>query len=645
MPTSHPLSLDPRFPVGTVLDVHKGRHVAQPPGPAPVTTATVLADRTALITGLLYDTDYTAGATLSGKWTTVSFRTPPTPVTNDAIVAVVSEAPIQPERVEFGATGNGSTDDTAAFAAMFAAHPSGAEFLLRPGSNYVLDRSALSIPANSTIFGHNATLTLKPGVAAGAGIHYIFTCADGATGIQILGFPTFDMNRRNGNHGLSENITPLHLVSPQRLKVQARSYNCRGDGGYIAHGTLQPYDLDIDLIVEDVGIKESGDSGNTRQGLAIISGSKLRLKVRGKTVGSWLVDLEANATTDLFSDVDIEAHGEALVDGAVNIAPQTADKATDLRIAAFVPDATKFAVQARAKRAQILAIAPACTVKAVHLIGGTDYATVDGVVKCTGSGAASADVFLSAAQHVKVRAHLLGTTGAAGVKEETISGTADTTSGSPNLTNVASTGAGWSNGSPISGPGIPAGAFIGSGAGTSTMGLVDSAGAALNATATATGVAIASAADFNNLDPASVAHATRFTTNVAGSNPNTETSDLLKRNFSLSPASGAATFTMGGTSANLVGEAAQPLNMKFNQFLFYVGSVAGGFNEKGRIRTDGRMEVSLRYVSAAGKTTLADGDFSSPVQDGMFAIAHNSTDNVARLCVRANGTWRVVAVA
>lgn len=65
----------------------------------------------------------------------------------------------------------------------------------------------------------------------------------------------------------------------------------------------------------------------------------------------------------------------------------------------------------------------------------------------------------------------------------TLAAVADTTLGSPNLTNVNPT-AGWANGMTVTGAGIPAGTTIVSGAGTATM--VMSA----NATATAAGVAI-----------------------------------------------------------------------------------------------------------------------------------------------------------
>lgn len=71
-------------------------------------------------------------------------------------------------------------------------------------------------------------------------------------------------------------------------------------------------------------------------------------------------------------------------------------------------------------------------------------------------------------------------------------GTANTTNGSPTLTNVlaaATSGSAFREGMPISGTGIPAGTFCGY-VGTSTIVMVDSSGNPVNATATGTAVAI-----------------------------------------------------------------------------------------------------------------------------------------------------------
>lgn len=72
--------------------------------------------------------------------------------------------------------------------------------------------------------------------------------------------------------------------------------------------------------------------------------------------------------------------------------------------------------------------------------------------------------------------------------QDLVLATGDTSNGSSSITNVSPT-TGFANGQPISGPGIPAGTTISSGAGTSTLVLSQ------NATATATGVSIKAGGD------------------------------------------------------------------------------------------------------------------------------------------------------
>jgi hypothetical protein len=50
--------------------------------------------------------------------------------------------------------------------------------------------------------------------------------------------------------------------------------------------------------------------------------------------------------------------------------------------------------------------------------------------------------------------------------------------------------------------------------------------------------------------------------------------------------------------------------------------------------------VSGKYVSGAGKTTAADGDFTSTPIDGMTEVTYDTTTRKARLHTRANGKWQ-----
>lgn len=72
----------------------------------------------------------------------------------------------------------------------------------------------------------------------------------------------------------------------------------------------------------------------------------------------------------------------------------------------------------------------------------------------------------------------------------------------------------------------------------------------------------------------------------------------------------------------------------------------GGANE---LKTDDRFTavdgLATRVFSAAGKTTVIDGDWTQTPVNGQIGLVHNSTDNTAKIAVRVNGTWRYVAVA
>lgn len=140
MSVTHTLSLDPRFPVGTVLTIYRGWQSTE--GGVAVTTATVGSDRLTPVRGLDYDTRYTAAATVGSVWLTTRFVTRPNPTVNDDIVRVVSEAPLNPKYPEYGAVGDNSTDDTDALrsAALAAAIPGGKLWL--PSGAYLVDTSA-----------------------------------------------------------------------------------------------------------------------------------------------------------------------------------------------------------------------------------------------------------------------------------------------------------------------------------------------------------------------------------------------------------------------------------------------------------------------------------------------------------------------
>lgn len=54
--------------------------------------------------------------------------------------------------------------------------------------------------------------------------------------------------------------------------------------------------------------------------------------------------------------------------------------------------------------------------------------------------------------------------------------------------------------------------------------------------------------------------------------------------------------------------------------------------------------ITTRQFSGAGRTTVADGDFTATPANGTIAILHNTTDSTSRIAVRVNGGWKYIAV-
>lgn len=67
-------------------------------------------------------------------------------------------------------------------------------------------------------------------------------------------------------------------------------------------------------------------------------------------------------------------------------------------------------------------------------------------------------------------------------------------------------------------------------------------------------------------------------------------------------------------------------------------------NSAGVLKTDGQLRavdgVETIYISGAGKTNAADGDFVAVPGDGTTAVVMNSTTGDVYFCVRANGAWK-----
>lgn len=181
----------------------------------------------------------------------------------------------------------------------------------------VPDDRHLVIPAGTTIKipDNTATAAVPYRIFTGSGLP--------PTNIRFTGAGLIDGNRRGGNHGLSENILGIDLADAVDVTVEGlRFYNWRGEGCYFGHVTTWPTNVKIlDNRFEDCGVKETGDSGNPRQGVAFVAGQDLLIAGNSfDVIGAYAVDLEGNGATDSFDNCVIGPNVyRGCVQGPVNV--------------------------------------------------------------------------------------------------------------------------------------------------------------------------------------------------------------------------------------------------------------------------------------------------------------------------------------
>ncbi len=227
---------------------------------------------------------------------------------------------------------NTAAQNVTAVDAAIARLPAGGGVLLFPAGTFELTPSQVNaIPTGTHIHGMGYGLTRikwpnRATWATDPGVQYTFIADTGATDIEVDGI-CFDGNRDNGNHSTFagvENFDALWFSSDnERINVHHNRFtNFRGDSMYVNRQSGQPKHISFcDNLVDDVGIKEVGDGGNARMGVAFISADDAIVRRNiFDTIGAFAVDFEGDSGADSFDGVNIGDNTYRDVgSGAVNV--------------------------------------------------------------------------------------------------------------------------------------------------------------------------------------------------------------------------------------------------------------------------------------------------------------------------------------
>jgi hypothetical protein len=247
-----------------------------------------------------------------------------------AAIAEVAAESISPYLVVAAPTGVTATDITNVTTALASAST-----IIMQAGTYTLYN--IVIPNNRhIIIPRGTTVKMPDNIATGAQPYRMFTgSGTPPTDITLDGGGLIDGNRRGGNHGPSEDIFGLDLGDAKRVTVEGlRFYNFRGEGAYFGHGSTPPEKVRIiNCQFEDCGVKEIGDLGLPRQGVAFIAGKDLLVSGNSfDTIGGYGIDLEGNGAGDTFDNCVIASNTyRACTQGPVNVTSPGAITNIDIR--------------------------------------------------------------------------------------------------------------------------------------------------------------------------------------------------------------------------------------------------------------------------------------------------------------------------
>jgi hypothetical protein len=218
-------------------------------------------------------------------------------------------ADVTPTNVkEYGAVGNGTTNDTKALKNAFA--HGGWVFVPASIGPYIVT-SSLNVPSNTRV-----TIARGATIEAGGAIsgHAILYIGPTVSNVLINGQGVLDGNKAHyptgANFGIqvdgASNVTIRDITSREMPGTDKRGTN-EGDGLYVGRNTTK------DVVPNNILIENVTSTANVRQGMSITAGTNVRILsstfsgTMGNNPGAG-IDIEGNVAADTLNDIVISGN-------------------------------------------------------------------------------------------------------------------------------------------------------------------------------------------------------------------------------------------------------------------------------------------------------------------------------------------------
>lgn len=204
---------------------------------------------------------------------------------------------------DFGATGNGTSDDTSKIQSAVNAAVSQGKAVIVPVGNYRINPNVgINLPSNTTIYFDNGAVFTS--LATSAGFYKIINALN-VSNINIIGYPKIvgDRDIHIGTSG--ESGMGLYIRSCTNVYIEnANISKCWGDAIYLGNGGgAQTYN-------QNVTVKNCVLDNNRRQGISVISVRGLQIinptitNTHGTDPQSG-IDFEPNNTTEWLQNITV----------------------------------------------------------------------------------------------------------------------------------------------------------------------------------------------------------------------------------------------------------------------------------------------------------------------------------------------------